>query len=96
MTACGYCKRTDELTGINGRWVCPDHIADGFRPVGEALSAIRRFTEDRIDPLTGKPWVLCGNAVRTVRSPDNRRGMSVCTGCLKPATLDADGLWIYE
>lgn len=62
----------------------------------EEAEAIRKFREDRVDPLTGKSWVLCGNAVRAVTSPDGRRGMSVCTGCLMPVTLDADGLWVYE
>ena len=51
--------------------------------------AIRRFTEDRIDPLTGKPWTLCGTSVAMIR------GQASCGGCHQPVTLDADGLWIY-
>jgi hypothetical protein len=50
--------------------------------------AIRRFQENRIDPISGKTWVLCSTSV-------TRTDVCRCDGCHQPVTLDSDGLWIY-
>jgi hypothetical protein len=48
-----------------------------------------RANDDGLDPITDKPWVLCGSVV--VRTP----GGCVCGGCAQRVILDDAGRWVY-
>jgi hypothetical protein len=48
-----------------------------------------RVDDDGLDPLTGKPWVLCGSVVMRTS------GGCVCARCARQVVLDEDGRWVY-